>query len=134
MDTRLLAWAAIFGLYLIPERLLKATCKAALKRHESGAASGLFWRALGAFVAGPWYRHVCAAVAAVNIYVLLVGNLVGYALGWDGLVRMVSEALRGGGGGGGGSPFGVFLPLSLLYLYSAAQLMFWKRHAEAAGR
>ncbi|GHP10858.1 glycerol transporter [Pycnococcus provasolii] len=128
VDPRLLVWACIFGVYLIPERVLKWACRVAPRKRAEGSTH-VFWRRLAAFVDGPWYRPTCALVAALNIWVLLVGNLVGYALGWDGLVRMVRESLSGSSRNENGLV--EFFVCSILVLSAAAELMFEKRAHEA---
>ena len=38
-----------------------------------------------------WYRHVCAAGAVLNILLMMIANLVGFAIGADGMRYMLRE-------------------------------------------
>lgn len=72
----LLAWAWLITLFIAPEliasRLLPAT-----KYGEY-----------------PWYRHVCAAGAVVNILMMMTANLVGFVVGLDGVKELWQSIVR----------------------------------------
>jgi protein-cysteine N-palmitoyltransferase HHAT len=38
-----------------------------------------------------WYRHICALGAVVNILMMMTANLVGFAIGTEGMAYMVRE-------------------------------------------
>jgi hypothetical protein len=47
----------------------------------------------------PWkdtwqYRHTCAAFAAVNIFLLMTANLVGFVVGIDGVHEFINQVSR----------------------------------------
>lgn len=39
----------------------------------------------------PWYRHVCAVGAGLNILMMMAANLVGFVIGTDGLRFFVQQ-------------------------------------------
>ena len=42
----------------------------------------------------PWYRHVCAAGAVVNILMMMTANLVGFVVGLDGVKELWQSIVR----------------------------------------
>jgi D-alanyl-lipoteichoic acid acyltransferase DltB (MBOAT superfamily) len=40
-----------------------------------------------------WYRHVCAGGGVFNILMMISANLVGFAIGTEGMVHMVKEIM-----------------------------------------
>ena len=41
--------------------------------------------------AEPWYRHVCAIGAVLNILMMMVANLIGFVIGVDGIRFFLSQ-------------------------------------------
>ena len=41
----------------------------------------------------PWYRHVCAVGAVMNILMMMTANLVGFVIGTDGIKYMIRQIL-----------------------------------------
>ncbi|KAK0460900.1 MBOAT, membrane-bound O-acyltransferase family-domain-containing protein [Desarmillaria tabescens] len=73
---RLLAWGWLVSIFLIPEVV----------------AGWVF--STGKFGDRPWYRHLCALGAVLNILMMMAANLVGFVIGTDG-VRYFVEQLVG---------------------------------------
>lgn len=63
---------------------------------------------------GMLWRHACAAAAALNILVLMAGNMVGFVVGMDGVAPLVASIVA--------EPR--FVAVVLATLFCAAQLMF----------
>lgn len=36
-----------------------------------------------------WWKHVCALVASINIYLLSIFNLIGFGIKYDGLIEIL---------------------------------------------
>lgn len=70
-ELRLLAWGWLIALFFLPEMIAGKL---------SNSLADKFY-----------YRHLCALGGAMNMVVLAVANLVGFALGIDGLKRLLSE-------------------------------------------
>ncbi|KAG2447569.1 hypothetical protein HYH02_007492 [Chlamydomonas schloesseri] len=109
LEWRLLGWAWMMAAAIAPEMAVKALGRSRLLRQWHGTAA---------------FRHAAAAAAAINILLLMTANLVGFVTGLDGIGPLAKQVLA--------QPR--FLAVVLLALFSAAQLMFWKRECEAAGR
>lgn len=103
IELKLLMWGWLVVLFLLPE--ISATLY--FKQFESK------W----------WYRHVCAIGAVLNIWMMMIANLFGFCLGKEGTIGLLHEmfsTIRGF----------EFFALSLIALFSAAQVMFELREAE----
>lgn len=75
IQLRLLVWAWFIVLFIVPEAV--AAIAFPRRRFEGGGETK--------------YRMLCAAGAVVNILMMMVGNLVGYAFGLDGLQSIVKS-------------------------------------------
>lgn len=53
----------------------------------------------------PYYRHLCAIGAVLNILMMMIANLVGFCVGLDGMAEMLKQIFRTASGG---YPFVVF--------------------------
>ncbi|KAK9819787.1 hypothetical protein WJX72_002349 [[Myrmecia] bisecta] len=109
LEWRLLGWAWLMCAFFAPELGLKWALK-----QPSLPFIGLRQRW--------WYRHLCAAAAAVNITILMAINLVGFVLGMDGVrpfARQLFSQPR-------------FAAAMFAVFFSAAQLMFHWRSLEAS--
>lgn len=103
IELKLLMWGWLVVFFLLPEIL----------------ATIYFQR----FKEEWWFRHVCAVGAVLNIWMMMIANLFGFCLGKDGTVALLQEmfsTLRG---------FEFFV-LSLIALFTGAQVMFELREAE----
>ncbi|KAK9460309.1 MBOAT, membrane-bound O-acyltransferase family-domain-containing protein [Lipomyces oligophaga] len=105
IQLRLLAWGWLITLFVVPEVVAKLVFPP--KRWASS----------------PVYRHMCALGAVFNIYMLMVANLVGFAIGLDGVRDMFQDLFRSWAG----------IPYFLLTsgaLFVGVQIMFEVRGAE----
>lgn len=104
LQLRLLVWGGLVCLFLVPEVVCGRVARA------------LRWTERG------WYRQGAAVGAALNIFLLMAANLVGFAVGVEGLWVMLAAVL---------SPSGVvFVVTSFVVFFAAAQLMFEVRAEE----
>lgn len=70
-----------------------------------------------------WYRFICGVGAVGNILMMMAANLVGFAIGMDGLKGMVRAI--------GGSWAGLaFLAAACAVLFVGVQIMFEVREGE----
>ena len=101
---QLLAWGCLIPLIILPEILSNWVAKRfRLNRLKN-------------------YREICAMAAALNIFLLMIGNLVGFSVGVTGAKLMVTKIFGQGG---------IWFILSVLVtFYSAAHLMFELREEE----
>ncbi|KZT40000.1 MBOAT-domain-containing protein [Sistotremastrum suecicum HHB10207 ss-3] len=71
----------------------------------------------------PWYRHVCALGGVVNILTMMTANLIGFAIGVDGVKYLLEQLL--------GSWQGLrFMLGACVCLFVAVQVMFEYREEE----
>jgi len=107
IQLRLLIWGWLVTLFILPEV----------------AAGYIFppqnWRSHPTA-----YRVICGIGAVANVLMMMAANLVGFAVGWDGLKGLVSGIV--------GSFSGMmFLAAACCALFMAAQVMFEVREGEA---
>lgn len=100
---KLLLWGWLVVLFLLPEML--ATQYFARYRNK------------------PWYRHLCAAGAVVNISMMMIANLFGFCLGTDGTKKFLHDIFGTSSGLG-------FAFLAGCALFIAVQMMFEIREHE----
>lgn len=106
ISLRLLAWGWLVTLFVLPEFVGKKLFPA--RKFEGREML---------------YRHLCAVGAVGNILMMMAANLVGFAIGLDGLKVLISGIL--------GSYAGVFYFLgACTALFVAAQVMFEHREDE----
>lgn len=108
LEWRLLAWAWLACLALLPEILVK------------GAARS---RVMAPARARPWWRHVCAAGAALNISALMLANLAGFVVGLDGVSQLLGQFLA--------EP--LFVATAFGVFFCAAHVMFAIEEARECG-
>ncbi|KAJ6567497.1 MBOAT, membrane-bound O-acyltransferase family-domain-containing protein [Mycena sp. CBHHK59/15] len=102
---RLLAWGWLVSLFIVPE----LAARYLLPESKYGTE--------------PWYRHVCAVGAVLNILMMMTANLVGFVIGVDGIQYFVRQLF--------GTTEGLrFLVGASVCLFAAAHLMFEYREAE----
>ncbi|KAG0705833.1 MBOAT, membrane-bound O-acyltransferase family-domain-containing protein [Suillus ampliporus] len=73
LSFRLLAWGWLVSLFILPELLARYL----LPQTKYGQFS--------------WYRHVCAIGGVLNAVMMVSANLVGFVIGTDGIMYMVSQ-------------------------------------------
>ncbi|KAK9373640.1 MBOAT, membrane-bound O-acyltransferase family-domain-containing protein [Lipomyces chichibuensis] len=106
IQLRLLAWGWLITLFVVPEVAAKLVFPA--KK----------WRSR------PIYRHMCAIGAVSNIYMMMLANLVGFAVGIDGLRDMLRDIFSSWTG----IPYFLFTSACL---FVGVQIMFEVRAQEA---
>ncbi|KAK9371232.1 MBOAT, membrane-bound O-acyltransferase family-domain-containing protein [Lipomyces kononenkoae] len=106
IQLRLLAWGWLITLFVVPEVAAKLVFPA--KK----------WGSM------PIYRHMCAIGAVSNIYMLMIANLVGFAVGLDGLSDMLRDIFASWTG----IPYFLFTSACL---FVGVQIMFEVRAQEA---
>lgn len=103
LSLRLLAWAWLIVLFVMPEVIATASTKK--YRNKS------------------WFRHLCALGAAGNILLMMIANLVGFCVGLDGVEDLLVHIF--------GSVNGLaFFGVTSVCLFIAVQVMFEIRESE----
>ncbi|KAK9450771.1 MBOAT, membrane-bound O-acyltransferase family-domain-containing protein [Limtongia smithiae] len=105
IQLRLLAWGWLITLFVIPEVVAKLVFPA--KKWASR----------------PIYRYMCAFGGVMNIYMLMIANLVGFAIGLDGMWDMIRDIFSSWMGV-------VYLIYATLILSVGVQVMFEVRAGE----
>ncbi|OLL25395.1 Glycerol uptake protein 1 [Neolecta irregularis DAH-3] len=105
LSFKLLTWGWLIALFIIPELV----------------ATALFPAKIWAEI--PWYRHLCAVGAVLNLVIMMVANLIGFCLGVDGMKSMLKEILSSWRGIG-------FFVSALGALFVGVQVMFEYREEE----
>jgi len=105
LSFNLLAWGWLISVFFIPELVA---------RHFIPASK---------YGARPWFRHVAAAGAVINIVMMMIANLVGFVIGMDGMKYLTSELF--------GTFAGLrFMAFVFICLFIAVQVMFEYRAEE----
>ncbi|PWN50587.1 glycerol uptake protein 1, partial [Violaceomyces palustris] len=105
LSLKLLTWGWMVTFFILPE--IAAT--AALPESKYGER--------------PWYRHVCALGGVINVLMMMTANLVGFAIGIDGINYMISQLL------GDWQGFRFMVVVSAI-LFVGVQVMFEYREEE----
>ncbi|KAI0788249.1 MBOAT-domain-containing protein [Fomes fomentarius] len=106
LSFKLLAWGWLVSLFIVPE----VAARFVLPAKKYGDQ--------------PWYRHVAAMGAVLNILMMIAANLVGFVVGTDGIKYMVHQVLD--------SWQGIrFLLISCACIFVCVQVMFEYREEEA---
>ncbi|AGO13091.1 AaceriAFL067Wp [[Ashbya] aceris (nom. inval.)] len=71
IELRLLVWGWLIVLFLLPEIVAATIFRAYSNR--------------------TWYRFLCSAGAIINIWMMMIANLVGFCLGTDGTLKLVKD-------------------------------------------
>lgn len=103
IELKLLMWGWLVVIFLLPE--IAATL--IFKKYENK------W----------FYRHLCAAGAVINIWMMMIANLFGFCLGQDGTVGLLKEMFQTLHG------FKFFV-ISSCCLFIGSQIMFERRESE----
>lgn len=90
IELRLLLWGWLICLFILPEILARW----AAKRWKVSAFH--FWRLILSLKLHRmrYYRHLCAVAATFNIQLMMIANLVGFALGPEGMKIMLRGILQ----------------------------------------
>ncbi|KAI9468514.1 MAG: MBOAT, membrane-bound O-acyltransferase family-domain-containing protein [Benjaminiella poitrasii] len=105
IELKLLAWGWLICLFLLPEII----------------ASRLFSEKK--FGDMPYYRFICGLGAVANILMMMIANLVGFAVGLDGVKEMLIKIF--------GTTYGLTFLISVsVCLFIAVQIMFEIRESE----
>ncbi|SPO36217.1 probable GUP1 - Multimembrane-spanning protein essential for proton symport of glycerol [Pseudozyma flocculosa] len=105
LSLKLLTWGWLITFFILPELVGKAVF--------TEAKYGSRW----------WYRHLCALGGVFNVLLMMTANLVGFAIGVDGIQYMYRQIL--------GSWQGVqFLVAACATLFVGVQVMFEYRDEE----
>ncbi|RCK64149.1 Glycerol uptake protein 1 [Candida viswanathii] len=103
IELKLLMWGWLVVVFLIPE----ITATMIFKKYNGE------W----------WYRHLCGVGAVVNIWMMMIANLVGFCLGTDGMWKLLHDLFK--------TFDGVrFFVVSSFALFVGAQIMFEIRESE----
>ncbi|KAI8904427.1 glycerol uptake protein 1 [Gorgonomyces haynaldii] len=103
IELRLLAWGWLIPLFILPELLVtKFFCTKSMRHFF-----------------GDWHIHLCAFGAVLNIFMMMTANLVGFAVGLDGMQEMLQQLLQKDGL--------LFLLQISIGLFGGAHAMFWER-------
>ncbi|KAI9159552.1 glycerol transporter [Blastocladiella emersonii ATCC 22665] len=106
IELRLLAWGWLICLFILPEVVARLV--------------------FAKYTTRPWYRHLAALGAVLNILTMITANLVGFAVGVDGMRTMLASILQPEGLG--------FLAGAAVCLYASAHIFFEVRDQEARDR
>lgn len=109
----LLQWGWLVSLFILPEILARRLVAGYQKEQQSAAARNPWW-----------LRHLCALGGVFNILLMMTANLVGFAIGTDGIVYMWNQLLGGWDGL-------AFMVAACATLFVGVQVMFEYRQEEA---
>ena len=104
VNWQLAAWGCLIPAFILPEILAKMVSKRFALQKLS------------------WYHQLAAFGAALNIYLMMIANLVGFGVGIEGTKMMIHQIFGRGGA--------VFILSTFLVFYAAANLMFEVREEE----
>ncbi|KAJ3296089.1 glycerol transporter [Borealophlyctis nickersoniae] len=107
VSMRLLMWGWLVPAFILPEVVVKR----------------VFGGDKGRKMFGKMYRHLAAIAAVFNILLMMVANLVGFAVGVDGVKEMGAGILDREGGA-------MFIIATLVGLFCGVQVMFEWREME----
>lgn len=105
IQLRLLIWGWLICLFILPE-----------------VVGGMLYRRYLKNL--PFARHLAAAGASLNILMMIMANLVGFCLGWEGAVEVFSKIFTW-------NALSALVAI-LACLFSAAQIMFELRVTDAS--
>lgn len=103
IELKLLMWGWLVVIFLIPEILATLIFSKYNKN----------W----------WYRYLCGIGAVINIWMMMIANLVGFCLGTDGMWKLLHDLFQTFEGGR-------FFIISSICLFVGAQIMFELRESE----
>lgn len=92
LSLKLLTWGWLVTLFILPEVICR--------QFFTGKQFGDLW----------WFRHLCAAGGVINILMMMTANLIGFAIGTDGMSYMWQQLLADWDG--------------ILFMFSACSVLF----------
>ncbi|SGY43238.1 BQ5605_C001g00004 [Microbotryum silenes-dioicae] len=105
LSLKLLTWGWVITVFVLPEMVGMKVLSAQKYAHHR------------------WYRHVCALGGVLNVHMMMTANLIGFAIGTEGMKYMWSRMIE--------SWQGVrFITLASACLFVAVQVMFEYREEE----
>lgn len=114
IELRLLYWGWLIALFIIPEVV----------------ATRLFCGPKIRAFLGDWHLHICAIGAVGNIFMMMTANLIGFAVGLDGMIEMFGQLFKLDGK--------AYVILGLIFivsvcggLFTGAHCMFWEAQKNA---
>lgn len=93
LSFRLLAWGWLVSLFIVPELVAVYLLPASKVHFLTYRLMCSHWPPTWKYGSKPWYRHVCAGGAVLNILMMISANLVGFVIGTDGMTYMVKEII-----------------------------------------
>jgi hypothetical protein len=120
LSLRLLTWGWAVSLFVLPEILARR------------------WLPAKEYSHAPWYRHLAAAGGVANVFMLIAANLIGFAIGTEGVKFMLDQILTSWRGALlvlsvprlSRLPGAAFLSLSFVFFFALVQVMFEYREEE----
>ncbi|TPX57862.1 hypothetical protein PhCBS80983_g03538 [Powellomyces hirtus] len=109
ISLKLLTWGWMVALFILPEVLLRRVFGNERWKQKLGPTT---------------YRHLSATLAVLNILLMMIANLVGFAVGVDGVTIMLTHILNNTAHGY------LFLVATFVAVFSTVQLMFEWRNEE----
>jgi protein-cysteine N-palmitoyltransferase HHAT len=93
LSMKLLMWGWLVSLFFLPELSARHIFnEKQVKSFQSGLRlKSLTYASLCQYGNYWWYRHLCAVGAVGNILMLMTANLVGFAIGVDGIKYLLSQ-------------------------------------------
>ncbi|KAM0747100.1 MBOAT-domain-containing protein [Meredithblackwellia eburnea MCA 4105] len=105
LSLKLLTWGWVISLFVLPEMGARKVWRADKYGHQ------------------PYYRHLCAIGGVLNVLMMMTANLIGFAIGTEGMRYMWGEIV--------GSWEGIkFIVFAIGCLFVAVQVMFEYREEE----
>ncbi|KAF9924289.1 glycerol transporter [Linnemannia zychae] len=89
INLKLLAWGWLITLFVLPEII--ASKVFSKKKASSSKSVRMLLRFHLMWGKWPYYRHLCAVGAVGNIFMMMVANLVGFSLGLENTMKMLSD-------------------------------------------
>jgi D-alanyl-lipoteichoic acid acyltransferase DltB (MBOAT superfamily) len=81
IELKLLAWGWLITFFIVPELLCtRYFCTIAMRDQL-----------------GDWHIHLCALGGVLNVFLMMTANLVGFAVGVDGMIALAKQLLQPSG-------------------------------------
>jgi D-alanyl-lipoteichoic acid acyltransferase DltB (MBOAT superfamily) len=94
LSFRLLAWGWLISLFIAPElAAIYLLPPSKVRSLPYDRLSNQRWPRMPQYGSRAWYRHVCAGGAVFNILMMVSANLVGFAIGTEGMKYMITEII-----------------------------------------
>lgn len=110
IQLKMLMWGWLVPLFILPELLAKRIfCTSSMRAYF-----------------GNFHLHLCALGAVLNLFMMMTANLVGFAVGVDGVLEMINGMYSSGGI--------VFILWVSVGLFAGVHVMFYLAAQEAASK